>query len=428
MGNSSELRGTAPTLIDDPDFLRALVERAVQAILEAEMTAHLGAAKHERTEGRTGYRNGTKPRTLVTRVGTLRLAVPQDRDGAFSTELFARYQRSEQALVATLMEMYVQGVSTRKVAAITEELCGTGFSKSQVSALAGRLDADLTAWRTRSLAEHAYPYLSVDARYEHVRVDGRVVSQGVLLVAGVRADGVREVLAVDVADTESEASYQALFRSLKERGLRGVELVTSDRPPGVAGGDRAPLPGRRLAALPGARRAQPARPRRPNAAPGARRRPARRLRGGDADPGRGGGPGGGGALAPDPPGGGGPARGGAGGRPDLPRLPARAPGPDPDDERAGTLEPGVEAADPRGAHLPQPRKPAAAGHRAGAGAERGVGERAALPGHDAAGVGRGPSHAPARRRGGLTTNHNHNTEEFTETQGLDLDEITKEVF
>jgi transposase-like protein len=218
----------AQALIDDPDFLRGLVERAVQAILEAQMTAHLGAAKHERGEGRTGYRNGYKPRTLVTRVGTLRLAVPQDREGTFSTELFARYQRSEQALVATLMEMYLHGVSTRKVAAITEELCGTAFSKSQVSALAGRLDGELAAWRERSLGEHAYPYLTVDARYEHVRVDGRVVSQGVLVVAGVRGDGVREVLAVSVADSESEASYEALFRSLKERGLRGVELVTSD--------------------------------------------------------------------------------------------------------------------------------------------------------------------------------------------------------
>ena len=228
MGNGSEHGAARQSLIDDPDFLRGLVERTVQAILEAEMTAQLGAGKYERAEGRTGYRNGTKPRTLVTRVGPLHLAVPQDRDGTFSTELFARYQRTEQALVTTLLEMYLQGVSTRKVAAITEELCGTGFSKSQVSALAGRLDAELTAWRTRPLGEHAYPYLAVDARYEHVRVDGRVVSQGVLVVAGVRDDGVREVLAVEVADTESETSYQVLFRSLKERGLHGVKLVTSD--------------------------------------------------------------------------------------------------------------------------------------------------------------------------------------------------------
>jgi putative transposase len=214
-------------LLDDPAFLRGVVEDVLQAILEAEMTAHLGAERYERTAGRTGHRNGSKPRTLHTRVGTLELQVPQDREGAFSTELFARYQRTEQALVVTLMEMDVQGVSTRKVAAITEQLCGTSFSKSQVSALAGRLDADLTAWRERPLPA-AYPYLSVDARYEHVRIDGQVVSQGVLIVAGVRDDGRREILAVEVADTESEATYETLFRRLKGRGLQGVVLVTSD--------------------------------------------------------------------------------------------------------------------------------------------------------------------------------------------------------
>jgi Transposase, Mutator family len=198
-------------LLDDPEFLRGLVQSAVQAILEAEMDAHLGAGRYERSERRTGYRNGYKPRTLRTRVGTLELDVPQDRDGTFSTEVFSRYQRTEQALVVTLMEMDVQGVSTRKVAAITEQLCGTSFAKSQVSALAGRLDADLAAWRERPLTA-AYPYLSVDARSEHVRVDGRVVSQGVLIVAGVRDDGRRELLAVEVADTESEATSQDLFR------------------------------------------------------------------------------------------------------------------------------------------------------------------------------------------------------------------------
>jgi len=220
-------------LVDDPEFLRGLVERAVQAVLEAEMEAHLGAGRYERSAHRTGYRNGSKPRQLRTRVGTLELRVPQDREGTFSTELFARYQRSEQALVATLLEMYVQGVSTRKVAAITEQLCGTSFSKSQVSMLAGRLDAELAAWRERSLTAARYPYLVVDARYEHVRIDGRVVSQGVLIVAGVRDDGRREILAVAVADTESEATYEALFRRLKTRGVGDVELVTSDDHAGV---------------------------------------------------------------------------------------------------------------------------------------------------------------------------------------------------
>jgi transposase-like protein len=161
-------------------------------------------------------------------VGTIELRVPQDREGTFSTELFARYQRSEQALVATLMEMYLQGVSTRKVPAITEELCGTTFSKSQVSALVGRLDPELRAWRERPRTAAAYPYLVVDARYEHARVDGRVVTLGVLVVAGVRDDGRREILAVEEADTEREATYHDLFTRLKDRGLSGVELVTSD--------------------------------------------------------------------------------------------------------------------------------------------------------------------------------------------------------
>jgi putative transposase len=215
-------------LTDDPDFLRDLVGQVVQEILEMEMTAHLGAASYERTERRTGQRNGYKPRQLQTRVGTLTLLVPQDRAGTFSTQVFARYQRTEKALVLSLMEMYLQGVSTRKVREITEALCGTAFSKSQVSRLASTLDADLAAWRGRSLADYRYPYLTVDARYEYVRQGGQVTSHGVLIVSGVRDDGKRAILTVDVADTESAATYMTLFRDLKARGLTGVRLVTSD--------------------------------------------------------------------------------------------------------------------------------------------------------------------------------------------------------
>jgi putative transposase len=131
------------------------------------------------------------------------------------------------------MEMYVEGVSTRKVKEVTEELCGTSFSKSLVSSLAGSLDQELQAWRSRRLEAEAYPYLFVDARYEKVRVDSRVVSQGVLIVSGVRDDGFREILAVEVSDTESEATYQELFRSLKRRGLKGVKLVVSDEHEGL---------------------------------------------------------------------------------------------------------------------------------------------------------------------------------------------------
>ena len=210
--------GAREALVDDPNFLRELVEAALNRFLDAEISEHLQAGPYERSEGRAGYRNGYRPRQLKTRVGTLTLAVPMDREGTFKSELFERYQRSEKALVGTLMEMYLEGVSTRKVRDVTEVLCGTSFSKSTVSRLVGSLDQDLAAWRERRL-DVAYPYLVVDARYEHVRQGGQVVSQGVLVVKGVREDGFRELLAVEVADTESEASYEALFRGLKDRGL-----------------------------------------------------------------------------------------------------------------------------------------------------------------------------------------------------------------
>ncbi len=215
-------------LLDDPGFLKEIVERVLQQLLETQMTEHVGAAPYERTNERRGHRNGYKPRTLRTRVGTLNLLVPQDREGTFSTSLFARYQRNEKALVLAIMEMYVEGVSTRKVKEVTEVLCGTSFSKSLVSRLAADLDSELEQWRERPLEAESYPYLFVDARYEKVRVAGEIVGQGVLVVCAVRDDGFREILAVKTADTESEATYHELFRSLKARGLKGVRLVTSD--------------------------------------------------------------------------------------------------------------------------------------------------------------------------------------------------------
>ena len=220
-------------LLDDPQFLRGIVEGVLQHLLEAEITEHIGAALYERTDARKGHRNGHKPRKLKSRVGTLELLVPQDREGTFSTSLFARYQRNEKALTLALMEMYLEGVSTRKVREVTEELCGTSFSKSTVSRLASTLDSELEEWRHRPLEAESYPYLFVDARYEKVRIGCRIVSEGVLVVCAVRGDGFREILAVEVADVESEASYQELFRALKERGLKGVELVTSDEHKGL---------------------------------------------------------------------------------------------------------------------------------------------------------------------------------------------------
>lgn len=220
-------------LLDEPGFLKEIVERVLQQLLETEMEGHIGAAPYERSESRTGQRNGYKPRMLRTRVGTLNLLVPQDREGTFSTQLFARYQRNEKALVLALMEMYVEGVSTRKVGEVTEELCGANFSKSTVSRLSSQLDGELEAWRDRPLDANGYPYLFVDARYEKVRVGSRIVSQGVLIAKAVRDDGFREIVAVEVADTESEATYQDLFRNLKSRGLSGVELVISDDHEGI---------------------------------------------------------------------------------------------------------------------------------------------------------------------------------------------------
>ena len=158
-------------LTEDADFLRPLMQMVLQEVLEAEMDETLGAEKGERTEGRKGYRSGYYSRGLVTRVGKLELRVPQDRQGRFSTEIFERYQRSEKAFVSTLAEMYIQGVSTRKVKAVTEELCGHAFSASTVSAINVKLDGELALFASRRL-DIEYPYVILDARYEKVRLDG----------------------------------------------------------------------------------------------------------------------------------------------------------------------------------------------------------------------------------------------------------------
>jgi transposase-like protein len=212
---------------DGKDPLRELVKRTIEEVLEEELTEYLNAERYSRTTERRGYRNGYKPRTLMTRVGRLDLMVPKDREGRFQTELFEKYQRNEQALVLAIAEMYVNGVSTRKVKKITEELCGLEISKSQVSNLTKRLDGEIQEWRMRELTKR-YPYLVVDARCEKVRVNGSVVSRGVLIVVGIDEDGYREVLGVWCADSESEMSWSEVFKELKERGLREVQYVVSD--------------------------------------------------------------------------------------------------------------------------------------------------------------------------------------------------------
>ena len=214
-------------LSGDDDFVRAAVRGHLQDVLEEEMTAAVGAGKGERSLGRLGYRSGYYERALVTRVGRIELRVPQDRDGRFSTALFERYQRSEKALMSALTEMYVQGVSTRKVKKITEELCGHRFSASTISTIVKRLDGQLLAFARRRL-EEPFPYLILDARYEKVRQGGVIVSQAVLIALGIDWEGRRQVLAVELANRESASSWKDFLLGLKERGLSGVEFTVSD--------------------------------------------------------------------------------------------------------------------------------------------------------------------------------------------------------
>ena len=227
-----KLKEIKERLTEKEDYLRPLVELLVQELLEAEMNEALGAQKGERTEGRMGYRSGYYVRNLVTRVGRLELRVPQDRQGRFSTQLFERYQRSERALVAALGEMYVQGVSTRKVKAITEELCGQEFSASTISAINQRLDEELERFMCRQLEEE-YSYVILDARYERVRQEGIISSRAVLVAIGVDWEGRRQVLGVELANRESSSSWKEFLLRLKSRGLRGVIFVVSDDHPGL---------------------------------------------------------------------------------------------------------------------------------------------------------------------------------------------------
>jgi transposase-like protein len=220
-------------LFGENEQMTHLLEEVVNQVLEAQVAEHLQAEPYERTEERRGYRNGYKTRQLTTRVGTLHLRIPQVRDGSFSPELFARYQRSEQALVCTLMEMVVNGVSTRKVAQITEELCGKAFSKSTVSELCQGLDPLVSDWNERSLAEQRYPFVLVDALVLKIREGGRVRARSALLAIGVNEAGYREILGIQLGDSESERSWVEYFVWLKSRGLAGVDLVVSDHHAGL---------------------------------------------------------------------------------------------------------------------------------------------------------------------------------------------------
>jgi putative transposase len=218
-----------------PELMRVLLN----SIMQVERSKYLQAGEYERTADRKGHANGYKPKTVRTRMGEITFAVPQVREGGFYPSALEKGLRSERALVATLAEMYVQGVSTRKVKAITEELCGIEVSAMQVSRATAQLDAILQEWRERPLREITYLY--VDARYEKVREAGQVRDAAVLVASGITPAGERQVLGVSVSLSEHETHWKAFLQGLKDRGMQGVRLVISDDHAGLGAARRAVL-------------------------------------------------------------------------------------------------------------------------------------------------------------------------------------------
>jgi putative transposase len=213
---------------DGGDLMRRLLETMLQSLVEAQATAHIGAGVHERTDTRTTQRNGSRPKTVTTGVGDVTVKIPKTRTGSFFPSLLEPRRRIDVALHAVIMQAYVEGVSTRRVDDLVVAMGGTGISKSEVSRVCAQLDADVAAWRSRPLHETAFPYVFLDATYCKARVNQRVVSQAVVIATGVSADGRREVLGCAVGDSETEAFWTEFLRSLRDRGLGGVQLVISD--------------------------------------------------------------------------------------------------------------------------------------------------------------------------------------------------------
>ena len=209
-----------------------LLESILNQVLIAQAANQIGAEPYERNDERMAYRNGFRDRQMTTRIGTITLQVPRLRNGNFDTDLFNRYQRSEQALVLAMIEMVINGVSTRKVTAVTEELCGKTFSRTTISSLCKQLDPIVEAFRNRPLEKH-YPFVIVYAIYIKVREFGRVRSKGLLIATGVNEEGYREVIGFQLSDSESQSSWGDFFNSLKKRGLGNVDIVVSDNHKGL---------------------------------------------------------------------------------------------------------------------------------------------------------------------------------------------------
>ncbi len=227
------------TMINDgggQDFTRAIVEWGVQELIEAEATQHIGADHYQRNPNRTTQRNGHRPRLLSTKAGDIELRIPKMRTGAFFPELLEPRRRIDQALLAVVMEAYVSGVSTRNVDNLVRSLgVDTGISKSEVSRICAGLDIKVNAFRNRTLGHTTFPYIYLDATYVHVRDEalGQVVSKAVVIATGITIEGGREILGVDVGDSEDASFWTAFLRSLKARGLTGVRLVISDAHEGL---------------------------------------------------------------------------------------------------------------------------------------------------------------------------------------------------
>ena len=219
---------------DGGDVMRLMLGAMLQALVDAEATAHIGAGPHQRTPERTTQRNGTRDKVVATTAGDLTVKIPKTRTGSFFPTLLAPRRRIDVALHAVIMEAYVHGVSTRKVDDVVEALGVTsGISKSEVSRICAQLDADVAAWATRPLDHVGFPYVFLDATYCKARVNGRVVSQAVVIATGVSVDGRREVLGSAVGDSETEDFWTEFLRSLRDRGLAGVQLVVSDHHRGL---------------------------------------------------------------------------------------------------------------------------------------------------------------------------------------------------
>jgi len=227
-----EMQAAAAEGGDDP--IKMMLEVMMEAVMEAGVAKHLGAKRHERTEERKGHRNGYKPRRLKTRVGELDLSVPQVRGTEpYSPHLFAKWERTERALLVACAEMYFMGVSTRKVKNVLEKMSGFELSASTVSCVAQELDERLAEFRQRRLDECPWLFLVVDACYVKVRRNGRMRKQAVLVVAGIDSEGHREILTWRMADVESEDTWTEVFRELRQRGMRGVQWVVSDGHEGI---------------------------------------------------------------------------------------------------------------------------------------------------------------------------------------------------